>query len=206
MYDYIKGINTYKISNAKGSFATVETAGTGYVFEIMPRDFELLKENEEVTMYSVLIHKEDKMSLCGFIKREDRDMFNTLTSVSGVGSKMAIALLNEFSINRLVNFVLDADYKSLTKAKGVGPKLAQKIILELKDKLNSYKVTSASSSKSTDGSMPENQNIEDAQNVLISLGYTAEEINNAIQSALNIIPAESAAEDILKKSLQILSL
>ena len=143
MFDYIKGIYTYKIANTKGCFATVEANGVGYRFEIMERDFSNLpKENEELKIYSVLIHREDKMSLCGFLRREDRDIFNILTSVSGVGSKMALVLLNSFEVADLVGFVLDGDYKELTKAKGVGPKLAQKIILELKDKLTSYEGTS----------------------------------------------------------------
>ena len=79
MYDYIKGIFTYKTSGAKGSYITVETAGIGYRFEIMERDFSALPEiDEEIKIYSVLLHKEDKMSFCGFLKREERDIFNTL--------------------------------------------------------------------------------------------------------------------------------
>ena len=87
MYDYIKGIFTYKVCNTKGCFATVQTGGgVGYLFEIMERDFaKLPQEDEELKLYCVLIHREDKMSLCGFLKREDRDIFNILTSVSGVG-------------------------------------------------------------------------------------------------------------------------
>ena len=81
MYDYINGIFTYKMSNSKGNFVTVQTGGgVGYLFEIMDRDFaKLPEENSELKMFAVLIHREDKMSLCGFLKREDRDIFNVLT-------------------------------------------------------------------------------------------------------------------------------
>lgn len=205
MYDYINGKFTYKTSGAKGFYATVETGGVGYSLEIMPRDFQNLpEENTNLKIYTVLLHKEDKMSLCGFLRREERDMFNVLTSVSGVGSKMALTLLNSFSVNSLVNLVLENDYKSLTQAKGVGPKLAQKIILELKDKLNSYKDSDVAIT-STDKTF-DNQNIEDAKLVLVSLGYENKEIKNAIENALNNIPQTSSAEEILKKSLQFLSI
>ncbi len=206
MYDYIKGEFTYKICGQKGCFATIDNHGIGYCFEIMPRDYNQLKnENEQVKIYSVLIHKEDKMSLCGFLKREDRDMFNVLTSVSGVGTKMALTLLDSFMITDLVGFVLDGNYKALTSAKGVGPKLAQKIILELKDKLNSYKGTTDVSTQKT-LSKVNNQEIDDAQSVLHSLGYENNEIKMALGRALETLPSDSTAEEILKKSLQILSL
>ena len=206
MFDYIKGIYTYKIANTKGCFATVEANGVGYRFEIMERDFSNLpKENEELKIYSVLIHREDKMSLCGFLRREDRDIFNILTSVSGVGSKMALVLLNSFEVADLVGFVLDGDYKELTKAKGVGPKLAQKIILELKDKLTSYEGTSPVKALSPKVVLSSEQNVEDAQMVLLSLGYSSNEINSALEKALSKLPKSSPAEDILKESLRILS-
>jgi len=205
MYDYIKGLFSYKNADTKSFFVTIEACGIGYMLEIMQRDFALLnEENTEVRMYTVLIHKEDKMSLCGFLKREDRDMFNVLTSVSGVGSKMALALLNSFQVSNLVGFVLDENHKALTNAKGVGQKLAQKIILELKGKLNSYK----DSSIRTQINVPKifnEQNVEDAQMVLVSLGYDNSEINSALESALKSLDASSSAEEILKKSLQILS-
>ena len=207
MYDYIRGIFSYKTSSSKGNFATVQTGGgVGYLFEIMPRDFALLPEiNSELKMYSVLIHREDKMSLCGFLKREDRDIFNILTSVSGVGSKMALVLLDSFEVSDLVGFVLDGNYKELTRAKGVGPKLAQKIILELKDKLTSYQGVMHALKPAGVSAFVSSQNVEDAQMVLFSLGYTSEEVSSAISNALGKLSDKASAEDILKESLKILS-
>lgn len=206
MYDYIKGIFTYKTVNSKGAYVTVETAGIGYSFEIMERDYAILPElDQELKLYSVLLHREDKMSLCGFMKREDRDIFNTLISVSGVGSKMALTLLNSFNVADLVGFVIDGNHKELTRAKGVGPKLAQKIILELKDKLNSYQNVAANST-STTGMNIQSQNVEDAQMVLFSLGYSNEEISDAISKTLSRFEKEPSAEEILKVALKILSI
>ncbi len=205
MYDYIKGIFTYKNASSKGYFVTIESNLTGYLYEVTQKDFNLLNdENAEVKMFTVLLHKEDKMSLCGFLKREERDMFNILTSVSGVGSKMALALINSFTVNDLVGFVLDENYKALTSAKGVGQKLAQKIILELKGKLNSSKDIDIPAISADDSEL-NGQNIEDARMVLLSLGYENNEIATAIKQATATIDKNSTAEEILKKSLQILS-
>ena len=205
MFDYIQGTLSYKISTSKGSFLTIEACGIGYNTELMERDFSILPDvGEKIKIYTVLIHREDKMCLCGFLKREDRDIFNILTSVSGVGLKMALTLLNSFEVSELVGFVLEGDYKELTKAKGVGPKLAQKIILELKDKLTSYeKVTPI---KTTSISLNNSQNYEDAQMVLLSLGYTKDEIGSSFEKVCQRISKDTSAEEILKESLKILSL
>lgn len=203
MYDYIKGIAAGKTNTSKGCFVTVEAGNIGYLAEITARDFNELPK-DEVKIYTVLIHREDKMSLCGFLRKEDRDIFNILTSVSGVGSKMALTLLDEFQASELIGFVIEGNYKELTRAKGVGQKLAQKIILELKDKLMNYNKNEPiviSSPK-----VQNSQAVEDAQAVLISLGYERDEIKNAMSKAVAMLKENAAAEDILKQTLQILSL
>ena len=204
MYDYIKGILSGKSNTSKGTFLTVETGGIGYLLETTSRDFSAASDGE-VKIYTVLLHREDKMSLCGFLHKEDRDIFNILTSVSGVGSKMALTLLDEFESSELIGFVIEGNYKEITRAKGVGPKLAQKIILELKDKLMNYqtkepiKVTSVSSAKI------DTQAVEDAQMVLVSLGYERKEIQEAISKAVALLNDKASAEEILKESLKLLS-
>ncbi len=203
MYDYIKGLLTNKLSGTKGHTATVETGdGVGYLIEITSRDYNQLPlTDEKIKLYSVLIHREDKMGLCGFLKREDRDIFNILTSVSGVGSKMALTLLDEFPSSELIGFVIEGNYKELTRAKGVGLKLAQKIILELKDKLMNYKETEPEKISTFKFS----QALEDAQTVLISLGYEKGEIKSAMTKALKIVAENSCTEEILRETLKILS-
>ncbi|MBR1424214.1 Holliday junction branch migration protein RuvA [bacterium] len=203
MYDYFNGKLVFKTSGAKGAFATVEVGGIGYNFEIMERDFVNLSNiGQDLKLYSVLLHREDRMSLCGFLKREDRDIFNILTSVSGVGSKMALTLLNAFEVFDLVGLVLDENYKELTKAKGVGPKLAQKIILELRDKFNSYKGIVP---LKTSASVVASQNVDDAQMVLLSLGYEKKEVEDSLSKAVLSVNANASAEEILKEALRILS-
>ena len=205
MYDYIKGILAGKTNSSKGTYVTVETSGVGYLLEVTTRDFNEISEGD-IKVYTVLLHREYKMSLCGFLHKEDRDIFHILTSVSGVGAKMALTLLDEFESSELIGFVIDGNYKEITRAKGVGPKLAQKIILELKDKLMNYqtkepiKITSITPAKIDDRA------VEDAQMVLVSLGYERAEIQDAISKALALLNEKASAEEILKEALKILSL
>ncbi len=204
MYDYIKGIFTNKISNIRGNFLTVETGGIGYLIEITMRDYTQLEDiNSECKVYTVLLHREDKMALCGFLHKEDRDIFNIMTSVSGVGSKMALTLLDEFQSAELIGFVIEGNYKELTRAKGVGPKLAQKIILELKDKMMKYQTTEPIRVQTSTAQQP--QAIDDAQTVLVSFGYEREEIKDALSKALPKVKENASAEEILKEALRILS-
>lgn len=205
MYDYIKGIVACKNNTSKGTYATVEAFGIGYLLEITARDFSSLPDNgSDIKIYTILLHREDKMSLCGFLHKEERDIFNILTSVSGVGSKMALTLINEFQSSELIGFVIQGDYKELTRAKGVGPKLAQKIILELKDKLMNYKHDEPIEIKTT--TKQNSQAMDDAQTVLISLGYERDEIKSAMSKAVAVLKDNASAEEILKETLQILSL
>ncbi len=201
MYDYIKGILAGKSNTSKGVFLTVEAGGIGYLLETTVRDFNSAN-GDEVKVYTVLIHREDKMSLCGFLHKEDRDIFNILTSVSGVGSKMALTLLDEFEASELIGFVIEGNYKEITRAKGVGPKLAQKIILELKDKLMNYQTKEPI--KITSSVKVDDSAVEDAQMVLVSLGYERKEIQDAISKA--VAYNRTTAEEILKEALKILSL
>ena len=174
MFDYFKGILTDKRKTSKGSFFTVEVAGVGYLLEVTERDFVSTSTSEDAQKFYVnLIHREDTMALYGFLNKETRDIFQILLSVSGVGAKMALALLNEFDACDLISFVIDGNFKELTRAKGVGPKLAQKIILELKDKLMKTELPKSSVT------LPQNQAISDAQAILLSLGYENQEIDDA---------------------------
>lgn len=206
MFDYIKGKLAHKQQTQKGAYLTVEVNGIGYLIEITNRCLSCLEQTgSDVKIYTHLLHREDNMSICGFSQREDRDIFKILTSVSGVGPKMALTLLDEFDTCELISLVIRGDFKELTRAKGVGPKLAQKIILELKDKLvnlqNSMPIT-----VSSDIEIKDEQAIQDAQTVLISLGYERDEIKHALSTAIPYAKDATNAEDILKEALKILSL
>ena len=118
---------------------------------------------------------------------------------------MALTLLDEFASSELIGFVIDGNYKEITRAKGVGPKLAQKIILELKDKLMNYQTKEPIKITSITPANIDDRAVEDAQMVLVSLGYERAEIQSAISKALVVLNDKASAEEILKEALKILS-
>ena len=202
MFDYLKGQLTDKRKTAKGTFFTIEVANIGYLLEVTERDFIDFStcEKDNIKFYVNLIHREDAMSLFGFSNKETRDIFQILLSVSGVGAKMALALLNEFDACDLISFVIDGNFKELTRAKGVGPKLAQKIILELKDKLMKSELPKTSCR------LPQSQAMTDAQSIMLSLGYDDKEIEDALTRVSSTIEDSSNPEEILRKALTCLSM
>ncbi len=200
MFDYIKGVLEAKTQKQKGCFFTVETNGIGYKIEVTTSDYGKKELNDNIKIYTVLIHREDSMSLCGFLSNEARDIFEVLTSVSGVGVKMALTLLSEFDISDLIYFVINENTKELTKAKGVGTKLAQKIILELKDKFLNFNMK-----KDNNCLVTKNVATEDVKQILDSLGYEEKEISNAIETVLEHGLTPDNNEKFLRAALQLLS-
>lgn len=201
MFDYISGNLAYKTQNSKGCYFTVDVNGIGYRAEVVASDYDKKNVNDDVRIFTVLIHREDAMLLCGFLSKEARDIFRVLTSVSGVGVKMALTLLNEFEISDLIYFVINENSKELTRAKGVGAKLAQKIVIELKDKFINLQPELKKSSISAE--IP--PQTEDVQNILLSLGYEENEILSAIKQAISKGHDVNNSEEFLRVTLQILS-
>ena len=202
MFDYFKGIISDKRKTSKGTFITIDVSGIGYLLEVTEIDFNCTKvdESEMQKVYVLLTHREDAMSLYGFSNKETRDIFQILLSVSGVGAKMAIALLNEFDACDLISLVIDGNFKELTRAKGVGPKLAQKIILELKDKLMKTELPRTSCK------LPKSQAFDDTQAVLLSLGYEENEIEDVLEKIMPTIQDHSNSEVVIRKALTCLSM
>ena len=202
MFDYFKGVISDKRKTSKGTFITIDVSGIGYLLEVTEIDFNCTKvdESEIQKVYVLLTHREDAMSLYGFSNEETRDIFQILLSVSGVGAKMAIALLNELDACDLISLVIDGNFKELTRAKGVGPKLAQKIILELKDKLMKTELPRTSCK------LPKSQAFDDTQAVLLSLGYEENEIEDVLEKIMPTIQDHSNSEEVIRKALTCLSM
>ena len=203
MYDYFKGFLTDKKRTTKGLHTSLEVNGIGYLFEVTEQDFNNLtvSNKNEIKIYAHLAHREDSMNLYGFLTKETRDIFQILLSVSGVGAKMALALLNEFDACDLISLVIEGNFKELTRAKGVGPKLAQKIILELKDKLIKTELP-----RTEKICVPQIQAVDDTQSVLLSLGYEEKEIKDALTKVLPTLDKCTNSEEVLRKVLTILSM
>lgn len=206
MYEYLNGcINAKQANSYRGAYVVVDVNNIGYFVSVGKRTVEKLEVGTEAKIFVSLSHKEDSMSLTGFITKEERDIFNILQSVSGIGVKMALMILDEFSIAELIDIMIREDAKELSRAKGVGAKVAQKIIIELKDKLiNWSNITPVDVSDiETDNAAPEA--VMEVQTVLISLGYSVNEAKTAIKEVLGYKKDCTKTEDILKYSLEYLS-
>lgn len=200
MFDYINGILTDK----NFPYCTVETAGIGYLLLINNRTLHALPElNSEIKIYTKLIHKEDSMTLCGFKNKQDRIIFDILTSVSGIGVKVAFALLDEFDTNELVEAVINEDHNKISKTKGIGPKMAQKIVLEIKDKLTKVETTTNITISKTNNNVSKDT-LTQVITILESLGYNKNEYTKVLENAVTQIKKDDS-EELLREVLKILS-
>lgn len=197
MYEYIKGKLADKYFDKKGYYVVIDVNGVGYLIDIMKKDYDKIDVNQgDAKVYTVLLHREDSMSLCGFLEKEVRNLFNILVQVSGVGPKMALNILNQFELKTLINCVVQEKEKELTKAKGVGSKLAQKIIIELRDKFINVELEPEEA---------EDDMFSEVKNMLLSLQYTLEEINKAKEIVNNMNCNFKTSEDLLREILKVLS-
>lgn len=174
MYAYIKG----KLDYASGSTAVVEAGGVGYRINTSLTTLSKLPEpGNEVKLYTYLNVREDAMELYGFYTQEELSMYEMVISVSGVGPKVGLAILSTVDPAKFALAVMTSDVKAITKAPGVGPKLAQRIILELKDKLKKEKADFAGEQEPApmEGSVT-----ADAVEALTVLGYTPAEASQAV--------------------------
>jgi holliday junction DNA helicase RuvA len=151
-------------------------------------------------LFTSLVIREANTQLYGFAVRERRDLFNLLLSASGVGPKMAISLLDVLTVPDIVQAVASGHYKPLTTAKGVGPKLAQKMVLDLKDTMLKWRNLPANTGDLPD--IPDSPAFTDAESVLLSLGYTPLEVANSFKT---INPHEPQADVVLQLALRQLA-
>lgn len=174
MYAYIKGILTYK----NYPVVVLEAGGVGYKISTTTNTIGKLPElGETVTLYTYLNVKEDIMELYGFYTREELSVFELLISVSGVGPKVGATILSSVNPQSFVVAVATGDAKAITKAQGVGPKLAARIILELKDKINKDGGVEIPESVSQGQSLEVN---DEAVEALMVLGYSPSEAKKAV--------------------------
>ena len=177
MIGYIKG----KVLTAKDGVVLLENNGIGYEIVCSASVYQKLVENNNGEVYTYLAVREDGVSLYGFISLEEKSMFLKLITVSGVGPKMGITVLSNMSLNDLALKIATSDVKGLSAVKGLGKKTAERIILELREKITAdADGESAILSKSE---VDINGIDNDAVIALMSLGFTNKECVSAVKSA-----------------------
>ena len=194
MYSYIKGI----IEEINLDHIVIDNNGIGYKINASANTIMKVKIDHECKIYTKLIVKEDDMSLCGFYDKEELKMFELLTSISKIGPKVGLGILSFASPRQIGAYILSEDIVKLSKAPGVGKKTAERIVLELKDKVDKNNVEFEATLLT---SQPVVVSQDEALDALVALGYSLQESKEAVQKCkkdgLN-------TEDIIKKSLSYL--
>ncbi len=155
-------------------FAVVECGGVGYRVQTSVSTQKQLKLNTEVMLYTHMNVREDAMELFGFASKSELNTFRMLIGITGVGPKVALAILSELSSEQIAMCVSAGDSKTLTRANGVGPKLAQRIVLELKDKIKGISTESFDPGKGT--VIADTGNVSKAVAALAVFGYSAADV------------------------------
>ena len=203
MISFIHGI----LAEKDEGYIVVEAGGVGYGINVpMSVLAQLPTIGEEVKIYTHYSVREDGQSLYGFLFREDREMFRSLISVNGVGPKGALAILSVLGPDDLRLAIVTGDVKSISRAQGIGQKTAQRVILDLKDKIdNQFLTAGAGGDRPALGANISQAGgaISEAIDALTVLGYTRIEAGRAVRS-LEISEGDST-EDILKKALKVIN-
>lgn len=184
------------------------TAGVGYEIEMPLNAFCQVQLNQSVTLWTHFLVREDAQLLFGFLSHSDREVFRLLLKVNGVGAKMALAMMSTVTVQELHQFVMNNDELALTRIPGVGKKTAQRLIVELKDKIKHLGHTSgfAPSLPLETDSGNEGIIIAEVEAGLIALGYRDKEAQAAIKLAKSGIDSPLTIQNLLKASLKNLAM
>ena len=200
MFSYLKGFLAQKGQN----YVVIDVSGVGFKVYTSMTSLEGIaakNENDPVTFYTYLYIKEGIMDLYGFSTQEELNMFELLISVSGVGAKGAIAILSSLTPQKLAVSLVTNDVSSIKKASGIGPKTAQRIILELKDKIKNEELTASAENGGISEEIPLTSSRAEAVSALMVLGYSKFEAERAVS---NIDTSLTETEDIIKAALKAL--
>lgn len=203
MISYIKG----ELKEAGSDFAVVENHGIGYLIRVPATVVAALPAiGSEIQIYTYLYVREDILDLYGFLSREDQNIFRLLLGVSGIGPKGALAILSTISADDLRFAVLAGDAKTIAKAPGIGNKTAQKMVIELKDKLKlEESLEQKMANEETKASFGQAAEIQsDAVQALTALGYSPTDALRAVRAVK--VTEEMTVEALLKASLKHISL
>jgi len=209
MIRYLKGT----LRQAEPLLAVVEVQGIGYEVHIPLTTAEKLPHPEsEVFLHTLVVYREDSQTLYGFATPEDRDLFRTLIEkVSGIGPRIAQSILSRLSSRALRQAIVDGDTRLLSQCPGIGKKTAERLVLELKDKIGgvpgSPGPATSSGEADTQGSpassdMGGNRAYQDALSALLALGYKPAEADKSLRRAADALGPSPSTEELIKRALQ----
>lgn len=188
----------------------IDVNGVGYEVEASMNTFYRLPElGKQVTLFTHFVVREDAQLLYGFYEREERTLFRTLIKANGVGPKLAITILSGISTSEFVRCVNDGDTASLIKLPGVGKKTAERLIVEMKDKIKSLGLESAgefqlsaADGPDMDSFEPVSDNRAEAESALVALGYKPVQATKSVEQAYKTLGSGASAEDLIRSALR----
>ena len=202
MYAYIKG----ELAEKNIDHIVVEAGGIGYLIYVPAQSIDYLPdEGDQIKVYTYLYIREDAMVLYGFLTKDDLEIFKMLITVSGIGPKGGLGILSTLSADDLRFAILSGDSKTISKAPGIGAKTAQRVIIDLKDKMSLEEAFEKKLENNADGVQKTlNSSIKnDAVLALSALGYSSAESLKAVSKV--DITDDMAVEDVLKLALKNMS-
>lgn len=194
MIGFLKG----KVDNIYSDKIILDVNDVGYEIYMAENEINTLNKNEDIKIYTHLHVREDDIRLFGFLTSETLEFFLKLITVSGVGPKVAIGIISNISSNDMCIAIATDNVSELKKVPGIGPKMAQKIIFELKDKIIKDQMLNTNKELNSSKKIV-NENISEAMTALQVLGYQPKEIKELIEK-LDI--ENDSVEDIIKKFLK----
>lgn len=197
MIGFLRG----KLSSATPTHVVVDCNGVGYEVAIPLSSFDKLPApGGDIRILTYLHVREDAHLLFGFMTEAERELFKMLLSVSGVGPKIALTILGGMSAVALKGAIVANDVKTLSKIKGVGAKTAERLCVDLRDKVGAIGAAEAASAKHA--LTPEEQKLNDAILAMVSLGYKQLEAHKAVRAALDKVGAAATVEELVRHSLK----
>lgn len=197
MIDHVSGVLIEK----EFTRAVVSTGGIGFDLLIPMSTYDRLpRKGEEITLKTILHVREDAMQLFGFFSDAERDLYHLVTDVTGIGPKLGLSVLSCMSVNSFCAAIVNADIKALSKIQGIGKRSAERLVVELKDKIEQIAPSIAISGKAPEE--PLSRAAEDAVGGLVTLGYKADAARKAIRKLIEAAPdQEHSAQDLIKQAL-----
>jgi Holliday junction DNA helicase RuvA len=196
MISHLKGILEHTAKN----HIVVDVGSVGYHVNVSPSTLsQLPKEGEEIKLFTYQVVREDDISLYGFLSKEERSLFSLLLSVSGIGPKASLSILSGFPIGKLVTAITQGDVDLISTVPGIGKKTAQKLVIELKEKVaKAYAIKPSDMAIGIKGDAPV---VSDAISALIALGYSPREARDTIlKSGIDL--STGSVEDVIKQALK----
>ena len=193
MFNYISG----RLDEATPTYAVIDCGGVGYLLEITLNTYTQIKDLQQVKLLVHEIIREDAHLLVGFYSAAERDMFRLLISVNGVGPATARVMLSSLTVDELMRAIVDNNAKRVQKVKGIGLKTAQRIILELRDKVDPATMAGFEGFAPTPAN---NKNSEEALSALVMLGFPKAPAEKVLNKVADANPAASV-EELIKQAL-----